>query len=108
VRWLGNGGVCVRGQELCSTSQLASRDRRTHTIEGRYFGLEGNVEISTSTSTSTSTKLEAHPRGTWWVAKTGLILVAIFLFTLTVAALEWRMGITPSDDSATAWVLGGE
>ena len=73
-----------------------------HTFQGRYFGLDGNVEISTST------KLESHPRGAWWVAKTALILVAIFLFTLTVAAVEVRLGITPSDDSATAWVLSGE
>jgi hypothetical protein len=35
-------------------------------------------------------------------------MVAIVLLTLTVAALEVQLGITPSDDSATAWVLSGE
>jgi len=37
-----------------------------------------------------------------------LVLVAILLFTLTVAAIEFRMGITPTDDSATDWTLSGE
>ena len=58
-----------------------------------------------------STTLESHPHrypGAWLIAKAGLALVAILLITLTVAALELRMGITPTDDSATDWVLSGE
>ena len=55
-----------------------------------------------------STTLESRPQGAWLVIKAGLVLVAILLFTLTVAAIEFRMGITPSDDSATAWTLIGE
>jgi len=63
-------------------------------------GLEGNVEISTT--------LKSRPYSAWPVIKAGLVLVAILLFTLTVAALELRMGITPTDDSATDWTLSGE
>ena len=48
-----------------------------------------------------------HP-GAWLVAKAGLILAAILLLTLIVAALEVRLGVTPSDDSATFWMLSGE
>ena len=55
-----------------------------------------------------STTIEPRPQGTWPVVKTGLVLVAIVLLALTVAALEVRLGTTPSDDSATAWVLSGE
>jgi hypothetical protein len=55
-----------------------------------------------------STTIESRPQGTWLVVKAGLVLVAIVLLALTVAALEVRLGITPSDDTATAWVLGGE
>jgi hypothetical protein len=55
-----------------------------------------------------STTLESRPQGAWLVAKAGLVLVAILLFTLTVAAVELRMGITPTDDSATDWTLSGE
>jgi hypothetical protein len=55
-----------------------------------------------------NTTLESRPQGAWPVIKVGLVLVAIVLLTLTVAALEVRLGITPSDDSATAWVLSGE
>jgi hypothetical protein len=55
-----------------------------------------------------STTLESRPHGAWPVIKVGLVLVAILLVTLTVAALELRMGITPTDDSATDWTLSGE
>jgi len=55
-----------------------------------------------------SRTIESRPQGTWPVVKAGLVLVAIVLLALTVAALEVRLGITPSDDSATAWVLSGE
>jgi len=55
-----------------------------------------------------STTLESRSQGAWQVAKAGLVLVAIVLLALTVAALEVRLGTTPSDDSATAWVLSGE
>jgi len=91
-------GACLRSGNCAVTACWA--ETGVHTIQERYFGLEGNVEISTST------KLESHPQGGWWVAKAGLDLVAIFLFTLTVAAVERRMGITPSDDrcySLGAW-----
>ena len=55
-----------------------------------------------------SATLKSRPYGAWPVIKAGLVLVAILLFTLTVAALELRMGITPTDDSATDWTLSGE
>ena len=55
-----------------------------------------------------SRTLESRPHGAWPVIKVGLVLVAILLVTLTVAALELRMGITPTDDSATDWTLSGE
>ena len=85
--------------DLCSRSQIAGRARHTNT---RRFisGLEWDMQISTV--------LESRPQGAWRVAKAGLVLVAIVLLALTVAALQVRLGITPSDDSATAWVLGGE
>ena len=68
---------------------------------GRFIsGLERDMQISTT--------IESRPQGAWRVAKAGLVLVAVALLTLTVAALEVRLGITPSDDSATAWVLSGE
>jgi hypothetical protein len=52
--------------------------------------------------------LESRPHGAWPVIKAGLVLVAMLLVTLTVAALELRMGITPTGDSATDWTLSGE
>ena len=55
-----------------------------------------------------STTLKSRPYSAWPVIKAGLVLVAILLFTLTVAAIEFRMGITPTDDSATDWTLSGE
>jgi ABC-type transporter Mla subunit MlaD len=55
-----------------------------------------------------STTLESRPQGAWLAIKAGLVLVAILLFTLTVAGIEFRMGITPTDDSATDWTLSGE
>jgi hypothetical protein len=55
-----------------------------------------------------STTVESRSQGGWQVAKAGLVLLAIVLLALTVAALEVRLGITPSDDSTTAWVLSGE
>ena len=67
-----------------------------------FFGaLEGDVQFNTTD--------EAHPRaGAWLVAQVGLVLAAILLCTLTVAALEMQLGITPLDDSAAWWTLSGE
>jgi hypothetical protein len=58
-------------------------------------------------STTLGSRSDRHPAA-WLIAKVGLALVAILLLTLTVAALEVRLGTTPSDDSATAWMLSGE
>jgi hypothetical protein len=69
-----------------------------------FRALEGKVETSTTT-------VGSRPDwylGAWLIGKAGLALIAILLFTLTVAAIEFRMGITPTDDSATDWTLSGE
>ena len=52
-------------------------------------------------------QLVAHG-GAWLVAKASLVLTALLLLTLSVAAVEARLGIAPLDDNATAWVLSGE
>jgi hypothetical protein len=57
--------------------------------------------------TTVGSRPDRYP-GAWLIGKAGLALVAILLMTLTVAALEARSGIMPSDDSATAWMLSGE
>jgi hypothetical protein len=44
----------------------------------------------------------------WLIPKAALALVAILLITLTVAALEMRLGIAPTDYDAAAWTLSGE
>ena len=86
--------------DLCSRSQIAGRPRHTKTA-GRFISsLERDMQISRT--------IESRPQGTWPVVKAGLVLVAIVLLALTVAAIEVRLGITPPDDSATAWVLSGE
>jgi hypothetical protein len=58
-------------------------------------------------STTLEPRRHRHP-GAWFVAKAGLVLVAILLLSLTVATLEMRLGIMPTDDSATAWMLSSE
>jgi hypothetical protein len=58
-----------------------------------------------------STTLESRPHrnpGVWLITNACLVLAAVLLLTLTVAALEMRLGITPTDDSAAAWTLSGE
>jgi hypothetical protein len=58
---------------------------------------------------STTRERRRHWRpGAGFVARAGLVLVAIVLLSLTVAALEMRLGIMPTDDSATAWMLSSE
>ena len=58
-------------------------------------------------STTVGSRPDRYP-GARLTAQAGLALVAILLMTLTVAALEMRLGITPSDDNAAAWTLSGE
>jgi len=65
--------------------------------------LEKDVQIGTTVGS----RLDRYP-GAWLVGKAGLALVAILLMTLTVAALEMRLGIAPTDNDAAAWTLSGE
>jgi hypothetical protein len=60
---------------------------------------------------SISITAQSHPHrlpGVWLGAKVALALAVILLVSLTAAGLETRYGVSPSDDSATAWVLSGE
>jgi hypothetical protein len=58
-------------------------------------------------STTLGSRLHRHP-GALLSAKAALAFVAILLMTLTVTALETRLGIAPTDDDAAAWTLSGE
>jgi hypothetical protein len=57
--------------------------------------------------TTVGSRSDRYP-GAWLIGKAGLALVAILLMTLTVAALETRLGIAPTDNAAAAWTLSGE
>jgi hypothetical protein len=57
--------------------------------------------------TTVGSRPDRYPSA-WLIGKAGLALVAILLMTLTVAALEMRLGIAPTDNDAAAWTLGGE
>jgi hypothetical protein len=65
--------------------------------------LEGDVQFSTILGS----RPDLYP-GAWLIAKAAFALVAISLMTLTVAALEMRLGIAPTDDDAAAWTLSDE
>jgi hypothetical protein len=58
-------------------------------------------------STTLGSRPDRYP-GAWLVSKAALALVAILLMSLTVTALEMRLGIAPTDDDAAAWTLSGE
>jgi hypothetical protein len=57
--------------------------------------------------TTVGSRPDRYP-GACLIGKAGLALVAILLMTLTVAALEMRLGIAPTDSDAAAWTLSGE
>ena len=44
---------------------------------------------------------------TWMAAKIVAVAAAVIIFSLTVAVLQARFGIVPSDDAIT-WLDGGE
>jgi hypothetical protein len=54
-----------------------------------------------------STILGLRPRA-WLIANATVVLVAMALMTLTVAALEIKSGIAPTNEDAAAWTLSGE
>jgi hypothetical protein len=96
------GRLGYKAANVLQVTNYGTKPSVSSTIDCFPLGFEGNMQISTTLEP----RQHWHPGG-WFVAKAGLALVAILLLSLTVATLEMRLRIMPTDDSATDWILSG-